>query len=533
MRGTTLAVLAMVALMLVPMQAFALVSGQPNLDATTGANSFAPGETGKLTITLSNAGTLGQPATDPKQADYNAEVTEARAVKATLDPNGAPITLDGDAQVVPKLPSGQSAAVPYQLTVSDHAKPGTYHMDLNVEYRYTSSITTESSNGVREYKTDEETFDVTIRVKKQAQFEVVDTESDVRVGSAGTVTVAMKNVGAEAANDTTVTLASQNSDLTFGKASEGTRYAGRWEPGETKRISYKVTAAKSAEQERYAFAATAKYDDPEGKTHTSRSLALGVTPRPEMSFALANVSSTLRVGNDGTLEGEVVNRGETTARDVVLQLTTDSQNVNPNEREYSVGSLAPGESAPFSFSVGVSDAAEGGPRQFSFVAKYRDAEGDAQQSDELLTRQRVAPQADTFGVSVSQDELTNGGQTELRVTVTNRANETVSDVSAKLFADSPISATGDQAYIQQLAPGESETIKFGVSASGAMTDKNYPVSMDFQYRDADGDTKLSDTYRRPVHVAASKKGGGGGLPLSLLAVGLVAVVGIAGYFRFR
>ncbi|MEA5388382.1 hypothetical protein VB779_15955 [Haloarculaceae archaeon H-GB11] len=114
--------------------------------------------------------------------------------------------------------------------------------------------------------------------------------------------------------------------------------------------------------------------------------------------------------------------------------------------------------------------------------------------------------------------------------VTNTGNETLTNIGAEMFADDPISVSDSEGFINRLEPGETETVKFTVSAAGSATPKSYPVSVDFQYDDSDGDTLLSDTYRLPVTVT-EREGGSGNLPI---IVGLVAilVVGVGGYWYY-
>jgi hypothetical protein len=118
------------------------------------------------------------------------------------------------------------------------------------------------------------------------------------------------------------------------------------------------------------------------------------------------------------------------------------------------------------------------------------------------------------------------------MTIENTANEPLTDISAKLFADSPISADDDEAFVSELGPGETTTITFSISAEGGALDKTYPLSLDFQYEEPDGDTPVSDTYRVPVEVTTES--GGGGLPLLPIgAAVLVVLLGVGGYVRFR
>jgi len=101
-----------------------------------------------------------------------------------------------------------------------------------------------------------------------------------------------------------------------------------------------------------------------------------------------------------------------------------------------------------------------------------------------------------------------------------------------LFTDDPLSSDDNEAFAASLEPGESTTMTFTLSAAGGATIKTYPVSLDFRYDDADGDSQLSDTYRAAVTLTQ----GGGGLPLGTILVAVVVIGVIAGgvaYYRRR
>ncbi|WP_170845375.1 COG1361 S-layer family protein [Halorientalis persicus] len=518
------------ALFLVPMPALGgfVVAGNPELSASIGDNTVVSGEDTTLNVQINNQGEIDYGSA----GGLEAQVTKARGMTVDLQSGKAPVSIETDTQTVGQLPGEASTEVPFDIAVAEDAEPGTYTLTAEVDYEYYSKIT-QSDSGLRSYNenTETDTFEVTLRIEDSARFEIVDTESDVQVGSSGTVGVTMENTGTEAASDTNVKLESPNGDMTFGQSSSATRYAGEWKPGERKTIEYTVTASDDAEQQRYSFSATASYEDSDGVAQESASLSLGVMPLPETDFELTNVESSLRVGEDGNISGTIRNDGDLVANDVVVRLTSQLQNLSPTDKEYSVGTLEPGQSADFDLEMEVSDAATSGPKQFVFVAEYRDSEGDSRTSDDLPTRVDVAPGSDAFAVSIVNGTVENGGSTTIGVEVTNTANETLSSISAKMFADSPISVSDSEAYIDELAPGESTTISFSVGASGALP-KQYPLSIDFEYDDADDETLLSDRYRVPIDVTEPSDSGSG-FPLGLIGVGVVLVVAIGGYMRFR
>jgi len=104
-------------------------------------------------------------------------------------------------------------------------------------------------------------------------------------------------------------------------------------------------------------------------------------------------------------------------------------------------------------------------------------------------------------------------------------------VSAQLFADSPISTTDKRAYVDSLAPGDTAELTFGIAADGALP-KAYPMSVDFEYENGDGETELSDTYSIAVQVSERESSG---LPIveGLIGIGLLVGIVIVGLYVQR
>jgi hypothetical protein len=273
-------------------------------------------------------------------------------------------------------------------------------------------------------------------------------------------------------------------------------------------------------------------DDLKNASKTNNNFAISITHEPEQKFSLSKASGTLRAGEDGTLEATLTNDGPRAVENVVVNWQSDQSNLSPQETQYAVGSLAPGETTTVSFGVDASDSAREGPRQFDFNVGYRDDAGDRMESDTLEVQSEVEASQDEFALEPVGTTVTAGQSGTINITITNTRDVMLSDISAQLFADSPISTNDDEGFVSELGPGESETLTFSISADGSALEKTYPVSLDFQYEEPDGDTPISDTYQVPVSVTTPSDGGG--LPIVAIgAVILLAVLGVAGYARFR
>ncbi|WP_224336764.1 COG1361 S-layer family protein [Haloprofundus halobius] len=498
MRRKALSVLLVLVLLATPATVSAIED--PRFEAYVPEPTVAPGTQSNLSVQLVN-----------DAEDVDEEVRNARNVKATLKSGGTPISVKSGTRLVGTMPDGEPATLDFGIGVPNDVESGTYDLELELTYEYDND----------ERSTD--TVDVTVRVDDRARFVVTDVETDAPAGGSGGMNVTMRNVGESVAHNASVSTETTSADVSFGESESASRFVERWEPGETQTFRYDLTVANDASSGAHTMRATTAYENADGESAESAPVSFGVTPLPEQSFDLENVDGSLHVGEEGSLSGELVNAGETPARNVVLVFESQNSNVEPVETEYAVGTLGPGERAEFDFATDVTDNADAGPRQFSLEAQYRNADGDRRTSDPLDVQVDIDEQRDEFSLDGVNATFEAGESGELVVEVTNERDEPLHEVSAKIFPDGPITADSSEAYVDELAPGESAELVFGVSVGGDALAKTYPVQMDFRYEDRSGDSQLSDTYRLPVEVT---EGEGGSLSLTLVGVGALAALGV-------
>ncbi|ESS04156.1 MAG: S-layer domain protein [uncultured archaeon A07HR67] len=362
-----------------------------------------------------------------------------------------------------------------------------------------------------------------MKVRDDARFAVVGVDTDAQIGDSGTLTVELENTGEEAAYKADVGLTSTASGLTFGGADTSMARIGELAPGETGTVTYDVTISPDTPVREYAINANVRFEDTEGISRTDESLSFGVFPREEQEFTVDDVSSDLRVGEDGDLIGTVTNDGPAPARNVVVQYVDDSPNVIPIEDSVAVGTLEAGESAEFRLPLEISGEAEAIDRVADVAVRYRNDDGELRRYEDVEAVYAVGEDRDDFLVEVDDREVEAGSTQTVDVTVTNNLDEPVSDVEARLFADSPLDSEDDEGFTESLDPGESTTMTFTLSADGGATAKTYPVSFDFRYDDADGNSQLSDTSRVAITLVESE----GGFPL-FSVFGLLVTVAVAG-----
>nr|WP_255516686.1 COG1361 S-layer family protein [Haloferax sp. KTX1] len=502
------------------------VYGSPDIDVFTSTSEFEPGTQSQLRLTLRNNGQIDQ--SGPER--YESRVTTARGVTVEAQSGDAPIEVNTGTIGAGNVPTGTVDLAPIDITVSENATPGTYRIPIEVSYTYTRLVDYDPSGAEYTDNTRTRTHYVTVRVRDQPRFEVVETSSTAQVGNTGDLAVTIENTGTRAASEASVTATSRSDELVFGTGSESsTAQVGRWAVGERRTVNYTVSLAEDATVRGYTVNLDVDYTDTDGIARTSRTLNVGVTPAEEQSFALENVSTNLRVGADGTVSGTVVNNGPKRVDDPVLRFSSSNPNINVETSEYALPDLEPGDSATFEYEVGVSDAASANVQQLNLSVEYRNSRGNIRVSDGLTTNAEIAPHQDRFIVEVVNNTIEAGSDRAVRVRVTNNGDEPLTNIEAQAFVSDPLSSDNDEGIISELQPGESEEFTIALSAGAGALPKRYPVSFDFQYEMPDGDTEVSQTYTTPIEVIESQ---GGGLPIGLI-VGAVVVIGVLGVFGWR
>mgnify|MGYP000128981747 CR=1 FL=1 len=502
-----------------PAQTGSNARGSPDIGAYVTNPNVVPGRTNEVAVTIANDGNLRSGT--PGEAEA---VTTARNVQVDAEAEG-PLSVNSETIGIGSVTISTPAEAPVSIDVPENVDAGTYSIDLEITYTYLSS----SGNNDRTVTVSR---DVDVRVRSDARFRVTNVSSDVQVGDSGTLAVELQNTGQEPATRADIQLTSAAGALTFSGGTSSTARIDELAPSETATVTYDVEVASNSAVRSYAVTGGVTFKDPDGITRTDDTLSFGVVPLDEQEFSVGNVSTDLRVGEDGDLMGTVTNEGPESARNVVVRYTDDSPNVIPIEDAVAVGSLEPGERADFRLPIEVNTEAEPISRVASLSVRYRDDDGERRDYDEVEAVYTVGPERDEFDVEIDDREIEAGSTATVDVTVTNNLDEPVSNVEARLFANAPLSSDDDEAFAASLDPGESTTMTFTISAAGGATLKTYPVSLDFRYDDASGDSQLSDTFRAAVTLTESSGGSSLGPLLGIVAV-VGVLVGVGVYFLRR
>lgn len=530
-------------------------TGSPEIEVYAPDPYVTPGEEQTVTVDLQNQGTVedddGPPGSD-------GDVTTARNVSVELGDNELPMDVKTEEQPLQNMPQDAIQSASFTVAVDEDVKAGTYEAPLNITYTYTPAV--DDEDGADDEITVSKTETVELQVDTVARFDGEIETSEFRVGDTRTATVNVTNTGAERASDAVVRFEAPDpgveafpdagseelpelGGLPDGAVSDaedsGTVanevYIGELPDGKQETVDVKVRVSEEATPQINALRATVEFRDERGVDQSSRELILGASISAEHRFTLDNLDSTVTVGDDGIVNGTVTNTGNEPVENAVIRFSddpseeftafTDDENVVPRENSRYVGPLDPNESAPFAFRVDASSDAEPGDRILPIEVRYRNADGDVRTSRTLDAPIELGEEREEFEIQARNASVDIDDSGRLELEVTNTYGEEMTDVQAKLFTNDPLDSGDDEAFIEELGQGETETVTFDLSVGASASEKTYPVRVDFQYDDADGDTRLSDTYRVPI--TATDPGTNWfrlGLLAGMFLTGLVGVV---------
>jgi hypothetical protein len=277
--------------------------GSPSISASvSGTNEFERGDTVTLYVDLTNYGRIigfkeDLTPQNPKEfALAAAELQEeykkptALGVTASLHSDNPQIDVKSGDQVVQSLKSGDKTQSPLKFTIKigEHAPSGQYPLNLNLSYDYqdnvrvyASALVTSGSSptlaNFREsyiYQNANQTVPINIVVKKQADFEILNSSSKMAAGDKkSSVLVAYKNIGDDPIKDAVARL----SIFKPFSSTDDQAFIGTLQPGESKNVVFRLDVDSDATPKDYGINSEIKYTDVNGDTVISESMKIPVT----------------------------------------------------------------------------------------------------------------------------------------------------------------------------------------------------------------------------------------------------------------
>jgi hypothetical protein len=380
----------------------ASVAGKPNLEGTVvGSQELTVGQVGTFQIMVQNIGTFSGDVEDPADqvmalgyitATGVALVppcTTAVGVTANLTSGSSSIEVVSGAASIGTLPRGMSTTQPitFQLYIHKDAQPGTYKLDLKLEYQYLSDVDWLNPGGASPQfdfhwgsRVQQEQISITV---VGTYFSAVITQTEgVRAGVTGIITVDIQNSGASEAYGVTAEIAPGTSISPVGPAS----FLGDVAGNSSVTTQLKMSVSKEAIAKDSSVGILVKYKDNRDVPRQSL-LTVGVMVKGELNFEVQTirVEGRLTPGSERVITIPIVNAGDYEAKDAVAKINI----VNPfatapfsttDDTAY-IGTLQPGESGLAKFRISVDADAVPKPYILEVEVKYWDSLGNSYTSD--------------------------------------------------------------------------------------------------------------------------------------------------------
>ncbi len=384
--------LCLVSLIATPVMAgVKYLSGEPNLSATiSGSNEFVPGDSTELTILIQNTGLNNMKMVQSGIVDRDDLPSTAKMVHATLLPDGAPILIKSDSQMIGDIKGSESVPVTFQIRVQDDGKAGSYALPLMLEYIYLADAEQMGTDSVvNRYSSKTVTIEVPFVVKSAINLDVLSvTPSDINAGGEGYVTLLLKNGGTATGYKAIAKLNRSGSSPVV--PVDGTVYVGEFTPGQEVEANFKVSVTRDAEPQVYPMEVLVSYENIDGEKLDTPVESFGIPVGGKIEFTITGENPRVTPGGKQVIDVTYRNDGGATAYSAEARLSAVDPFSSNDDLAY-LGDIAPGESAVARYELSTGSDAVDKTYGLDSEVRYRDALGNSQISDTVKVQLEVVP----------------------------------------------------------------------------------------------------------------------------------------------
>jgi hypothetical protein len=262
----------------------------------------------------------------------------------------------------------------------------------------------------------------------------------------------------------------------------------------------------------------------------NETLTIPVRIKPELQFSVVSSESVnLNAGMEGYVHLTVVNTGTEEGKNAILKISRNGNSlVIPTDSSTYIGDFPAGAAVPAMFKVSVSEDAVNKSYPLDVSINYENGEGDTIETDLVTIGIPVGDKVD-FSVTGDPVRIAPGQKKVISIIYTNTGDVAVESAQARISAVDPFTSSDDTAFLGTVAPGESKEASFEIAVDGSATEKEYGLDSEVRFRDALGNSIISDPVKVPVIVEGSTGLLGSTLVLGVIAVGVIG----GGYLVWR
>lgn len=284
--------------------------------------------------------------------------------------------------------------------------------------------------------------------------------------------------------------ATLSADGTHLSVQSGTTLLGSMADGQPAQVTFALDVPYDVPAGTYQLTLTVRYSD-DGERKTER-LPVEVRVEERPIFEVVETTSSVAVGESGTVSVTVENVGSEAVRDATVTLRTTSGQVAVGDGEQAsrfAGALEPGESTTLEYDVSVAPDA---PRQsyaMQVTVDYTRASG-RQGTSRVLSTGVVPEPEQEFALQDVTGQLMVGEERTIDGTLVNTGDRRAEDVVLVIESTSQsVTPTESEVPLGDLAPGENTPFTFNVDVSEGAEPGPKRFSMRVEFRTVDGDER--------------------------------------------
>ncbi|MFQ6071360.1 MAG: COG1361 S-layer family protein [Methanosarcinales archaeon] len=202
-----------------------------------------------------------------------------------------PFTLIDSESFLGNLNPGDTAEAKLKVSIDQDAIEKNYGLKLEIEYKDEHGYTRTDSNlilaAVRTHNSSTSNNNnnnissaITVYIKKKAEFEIVNVNSDFRAGSNAILHITFKNTGDRVAKDAVARISAVDPF----SSTDDQSFLGTLNPGQTAEAKFKISIDKDATPKTYGINCEIKYNDEQGDSQISDIMKAPVEVKPAISI---------------------------------------------------------------------------------------------------------------------------------------------------------------------------------------------------------------------------------------------------------
>ena len=281
----------------------------------------------------------------------------------------------------------------------------------------------------------------------------------------------------------------------------------------------------------YTYLRTAEQYGQDSITYTYKevkeTIDLPITIKPEAYVSVESFSAEyLNAGNEGYLVMQLKNNGHVNATSAIVKIARNGNSpIIPTDSSIYIGDFPINGTVDTRFKVSISSEAGNQSYPLDVFLVYNDESG-SQMSSKITSIGVPVHGKISFVVTGNPSPIRAGDKQVIEVTYQNTGSGIAFSAQSRISAVDPFTSNDDTAFLGDLAPGESAVARYEVSVDNSATPKEYGLDSEIRYRDALGNSQISDTMKVKVTVEETSPV----MAILLISVLTVAVVAAGYYF---